>query len=48
MKTLNEIKKLLAEHMETLRDKYKIQNIGVFDSFVRGKQKKEATSQFSN
>jgi len=42
MKTLNEIKKLLAKHMEILEEKYKVQSIGVFGSFVRGKQKKRS------
>lgn len=42
MKTLNEIKKLLAKHIEILEDKYKVKSIGVFGSFVRGKQKKRS------
>jgi len=40
MKTLDEVKKILAEHREELRQKYKVKEIGVFGSFVRGKQKK--------
>ena len=40
MKTFEEVKKILAGHREELRQKYKVKEIGVFGSFVRGKQKK--------
>ena len=42
MKSFDEIKKLLAEHKETLENKYKVKSMGVFGSFVRGKQKKKS------
>jgi len=40
MKTLEEIKNILAEHKEELREKYKVKEIGIFGSYVRGEQKK--------
>ncbi len=36
MKNLNEIKKLLEHHKQSLKDKYHIKNIGLFGSIVRG------------
>ena len=36
MKTLKEIKKLLDNHKQELKDKYHIKNIGLFGSIVRG------------
>jgi len=39
MKTLEEIKKILAEHKEEIRKKYGIVIIGVFGSYARGEQK---------
>jgi hypothetical protein len=44
MKTLNKIEKILTEYKEKLKREYKIREIGVFGSFVRGEQKK--TSDF--
>ncbi len=42
MKTLNEIKKTLKKHKaEVVRD-YKVKEIGIFGSVVRGKQKKRS------
>lgn len=38
-KTLDEIKNILDEHREELKGKYKITEIGVFGSYVRGEQK---------
>jgi len=42
MKTLEEIKNILAEHKEELRQKYRVKELGIFGSFVRGKQKKRS------
>ena len=42
MKSFDEIKKLLAKHRKTLENKYKVKSMGVFGSFVRGKQKKKS------
>lgn len=40
MKTLNEIKKILRKHNEELMHKYKLRVVGIFGSYVRGKQKR--------
>ncbi|EHR79124.1 hypothetical protein OCC_01304 [Thermococcus litoralis DSM 5473] len=38
MKTLEEIEKILREHKEELRRKFKVKEIGIFGSYVRGEQ----------
>ncbi|MFN3787564.1 nucleotidyltransferase family protein [Sulfurihydrogenibium azorense] len=38
MKTLEEIKKILAEHKEEIRKKYGVIILGLFGSFVRNEQ----------
>lgn len=43
MKTLEEIEKILKNHKKELEENFKIKEIGVFGSYARGKQKKEAT-----
>lgn len=40
MKTLKEIKNILAKHMEILEAQYKVKSIGVFGSYIKGRQKK--------
>jgi predicted nucleotidyltransferase len=42
MKSLEEIKTILQQHKEELRAKYKVKEIGVFGSYVRGQQKKQS------
>jgi len=42
MKSLEEIKTILQQHKEELRAKYKVIEIGVFGSYVRGQQKKRS------
>jgi len=42
MKSLEEIKTMLQQHKEELRAKYKVKEIGVFGSYVRGEQKKQS------
>jgi hypothetical protein len=42
MKSLEEIKTILQQHKEELRAKYKVREIGVFGSYVRGQQKKQS------
>ena len=42
MKTFEEIKNSLSEHKEELRKKYKVREIGIFGSYVRGEQKKKS------
>lgn len=39
MKTLEEIKKVLDSHRQELKDKYKVKNIGIFGSYVRGEHR---------
>lgn len=42
MKTLDEIKNILAQHKEKLADRYKVKEIGIFGSYVRGEQNKRS------
>jgi predicted nucleotidyltransferase len=42
MKDFSEIKKILAAHRQTLADRYKVRDIGVFGSCVRGEQRKKS------
>jgi len=42
MKTLEEIKTILTEHKEEIRQKYRVKEIGIFGSFVKGKQRKRS------
>ena len=39
MKTFNEIKKILEEHKSILKKQFKVNEIGIFGSFVRGEQR---------
>ena len=39
MKTLEEIKNVLDSHRQELKDKYKVKNIGIFGSYVRGEHR---------
>ncbi|HEX7482035.1 MAG TPA: nucleotidyltransferase family protein [Candidatus Bathyarchaeia archaeon] len=39
MKNVEAIKRTLFEHKTELREKFKVKNIGVFGSYVRGEQK---------
>lgn len=38
MKTLDEIKSVLAQYKQELTDRYKVSQIGIFGSYVRGEQ----------
>ncbi len=38
MKSVDEIKKTLQEHRAVLREQYKVKEIGIFGSYVRGEQ----------
>ena len=42
MMNLEEIQKILSEHKKELYEKYKIKEIGIFGSFVRGEEGKES------
>ena len=39
MKSLREVIGMLADHKEELRQKYKVREIGIFGSVVRGEQR---------
>ncbi len=40
--SLTEIKKILKEHKEELKEKYMVKEIGIFGSYVRGEQKRSS------
>lgn len=42
MKTLVEIKKILTKHKAEVQAKYKVSELGIFGSFVRGEQRKRS------
>ena len=42
MNSLKEIKKILADHKEEFGQRYKVKEIGIFGSVVRGEQKKKS------
>ena len=42
MQTFDDVRRILLEHKKELRQKYKIKEIGVFGSYVRGEQKKKS------
>ncbi|MBI2486726.1 MAG: nucleotidyltransferase family protein [Deltaproteobacteria bacterium] len=42
MKTLEEMKRILAEHKHELYERYHVQSIGIFGSYVRGDQKSKS------
>lgn len=46
MRTLEEIKNILAEYREELKEKYKVQKIGIFGSYVRGEQNNKSDLDF--
>ena len=39
MKTIKEIKRILKEHREEIREKYGVVIVGVFGSYARGEQR---------
>jgi predicted nucleotidyltransferase len=42
MKTFESLKDTLAEHKQELRDRFKVEEIGIFGSYVRSEQKKKS------
>jgi uncharacterized protein len=42
MKTFEMLKDTLAEHKPEIRDRFKVEEIGIFGSYVRKKQKKKS------
>ncbi|MCZ7398762.1 MAG: nucleotidyltransferase family protein [Candidatus Methanoperedens sp.] len=39
MKTLDEIKNILSQHKEEIKQKYEVREIGIFGSYVRGEER---------
>jgi uncharacterized protein len=42
MATLGEIKRIISEHRQELKERYMITEIGIFGSYVRGEQHKKS------
>lgn len=42
MKTIEELKQILAEHKPEIKKKFKVKSIGIFGSFVRGENKEKS------
>jgi len=42
MQTLREIKQVLKKHKAEVQEKYNVSELGIFGSFVRGKQRKRS------
>lgn len=42
MKTVEEIREILEDHKDEVRRRYKVREIGIFGSFVRGEQNKRS------
>jgi predicted nucleotidyltransferase len=42
MAKLDEIKRIINKHRQELKEKYKITEIGIFGSYVRGEQKRRS------
>jgi len=42
MKSLEEIKSILEKHREEMMEKFKVEEIGIFGSYVKGKQKEKS------
>lgn len=42
MKNLEELKEILTQHKEVLGKKFKVKNIAIFGSYVRGEQNQES------
>lgn len=42
MNSIKEIKKILGTHKTELQEKYKVKEIGIFGSYVKGKQKEKS------
>lgn len=42
VQTVDEVKEILQKHKSEIAQKYKVKEIGIFGSFVRGEQKKRS------
>ena len=42
MKTLEKVRKILADHKEELRERFKVKEIGIFGSYIKKEQKRKS------
>ena len=42
MKTYQEIKEILTENKERIKDNYRVKRLGIFGSYVRGEQREDS------
>ena len=42
MKTVDELKRILSEHKPEIKKKFKVQSIGIFGSYIRGKSNRRS------
>ena len=42
MKTLEEVQTILSEHKQGLKEKFKVERIGIFGSYVRNEQREDS------
>ena len=42
MKTLQEIRKVIAEHKEELKNSFSVKDIGIFGSYLRGEEQHQS------
>lgn len=42
MKNVEEIKEILKKHKGELREKFKVKDVGIFGSYVKGEQRKKS------
>ena len=42
VKTLDEIRNILVQHKKELADRYKVKEIGIFGSYVKGEEKRKS------
>ena len=42
MKTIDEIRNILEKHKQELKERFKVDEIGIFGSYVRSEQTKES------
>jgi predicted nucleotidyltransferase len=42
MKTLDEVRSILAQHKKELAERYKVKEIGIFGSYVKGEERRKS------
>ncbi len=45
-RSLNEIMEILKDHEKFLRERYGVEEIGIFGSYLRGEAREESTSMY--